>query len=304
MPREKPAIGVITKSGWRKADQYLDLLSCKRNFCLRQRFGGGRRNNKACRNTCPDDRRKPHKILLRCARHPHPIKMRNDFLRMHHIGIFVMQVEKVHLVRQFRAIIGALFGDRDVEPGGMRIDRTRPYTSRRTLAADDDARHIEEREMRGERRALEYRGTLLGDENVCRLDLELMKDRVGIGLGSCTLVLGRDGPARTVVRPRFLRAEKYRDAGPSCRCDEPLGRLDRAMSEDPACIGILIIDLDRRTWPAAIRKIIKINRQQRRSCAHEGFTPPSRIEPQVSLRDHVLPTMVVELLHGGHVMLL
>src|SRR5712671_7249259 len=131
-----------------------------------------------------------------------------------------------------------------------------------------------------------------------------MKDRVGIGLGSCTLVFRRDGPARTVVRSRFLRAEKYRDAGPSCRCDEPLGRLDRAISEYPACIGKLIIDLDRRAWPAAIHKIIKINRQQRRSCAHEGFTPPSRIESQVGLRDHVLPAMVVELLHGSHAGLL
>ena len=95
---------------------------------------------------------------------------------MHHVGIFVVQVEQVDLVRQRAAIEAAFLHQHDVIAVRIGIDRARPHAARRALAADDQRLDAELGEMRGERRAVERAGALLGDDHVARLRLELRPD--------------------------------------------------------------------------------------------------------------------------------
>src|SRR5262245_17436339 len=121
-----------------------------------------------------------------------------------------------------------------------------------------------------------------------------MIDRIGVRSRPGALTPGRDGAERTVVCSCLLRAKEDRDSSAPGRGDEPLGRLDCPMRKYAASIGISLVDLNRRTRPATIDKIIEIDGEQRRPRSDEGFAAPSRIETQVVLRDYVVPAMVVE----------
>src|SRR5262249_4122629 len=136
--------------------------------------------------------------------------------------------------------------------------------------------------------------------DVRRLRREFAVDCEGIRAGSGTLVPGRDRTARTVVRVRVLRAIKEREAGPAGGSKELLRGLDGPGRIDAAGVRVLFVDLDGQPRPPAIDEIVKIDRQQRRPRADEGLPAPAGIEPQIGFRDHVLPTVLVELFDGCH----
>ena len=53
------------------------------------------------------------------GRHPvfvHAIQMGDDFAYMHHIGVFMMKVEQVHLMDQFVPVETAFLDKADVQP--------------------------------------------------------------------------------------------------------------------------------------------------------------------------------------------
>ena len=66
-------------------------------------------------------------------------KMRHDIVEDHHVGIFVVHVEQVDLVRDFRPVEDAFLCDGRVIPIGVSIDDGGADASRRALAADDQA---------------------------------------------------------------------------------------------------------------------------------------------------------------------
>src|SRR5438552_18776458 len=96
--------------------------------------------------------------------------------------------------------------------------------------------HAEQREMRKQRRALKDARALLADQEVRRLDRELMVDGVTIGRDR-PLPSGRGGAGRLIVRPRFLRAEEDRDRGSPGGCDKTLGSVDCSEGVYVAVVG-------------------------------------------------------------------
>src|SRR5690242_16979210 len=106
------------------------------------------------------------------------VEMRDHLIEMHHVGVFVMQVEQVHLVAQHRAVVGALLHHDAMEGVGIGIDRAGAHAARGAFAADDEAVDAEHAQVRDQRRAEEHRGALLVDHQIARCGRE-------IGRASC-----------------------------------------------------------------------------------------------------------------------
>jgi hypothetical protein len=226
--------------------------------------------------------------------------MRDHLVGMHHVCVLMVQIEQVDLVGQLRAIVGALLDDGDVKAARMRVYRAGAHAAGRALAADDQARHVEDGQMRHQRRALEHAGALLPDHDVVRLDRKLTINLECVRRRRWTAALGRHRAAWAVVRARLLGAEEDRDAGPARRGEQLLGRFDRAMREDSARIGILIVQLRGRQRTTTIDKVVQIDRQERRPRPDEGLAPPELVDLKVRSRNNVLPAMVVELVDRSH----
>ena len=105
-------------------------------------------------------------------------EMLDHLVDMHHVGIFVMQVEQIDLVAQHRAVVGAFLDHDVVEAVGIGVDRRGAHAARRALAADDQAIRAGLAQMRDQRRAEESRGALLVDHDFARLGAELVLDVV------------------------------------------------------------------------------------------------------------------------------
>src|SRR6266481_984845 len=148
--------------------------------------------------------------------------------------------------------------------------------------------------MREQRRALKDAGALLEDDDVGRLGTKFVIDAVAVG-GNEGLAAGRLRARRPILGTGILGAVEHRDAGAPRGRQEPLGRRDRAMGVDAARIGIARVELVGRVWPAAIDELVEIDREQRRTRAHEGLAPPAGIKLEVRFRNDVAPAMVVKL---------
>ena len=61
-------------------------------------------------------------LLSRRLQLSYVVQMADNFFNVHHIHVFMMQVEQVHLVAQFNAIIGAFLDHADMKAGGIGID--------------------------------------------------------------------------------------------------------------------------------------------------------------------------------------
>src|SRR5262245_40249447 len=104
--------------------------------------------------------------------------MGHHLIDVHHIRVLMVHVEQVDLVGQNAAVEAALLHQHDVKAQRIGIDYGRAHAAGGALAADDQRLHAELGEMRNERRAEEYARTLLGDDDVLRLRLELRPDGV------------------------------------------------------------------------------------------------------------------------------
>jgi hypothetical protein len=82
-------------------------------------------------------------------------------------------VEQVYLMRQQAAVETAFLDEHYMITMRVRVDRACAYTAGRGFATDDYALNTELREMSRQRGAIECAGTLLGDDYVTRLWLEL-----------------------------------------------------------------------------------------------------------------------------------
>src|ERR1700737_1101601 len=96
--------------------------------------------------------------------------------------------------------------------------------------------------MREQRRALKNAGALLMNENIGRLQRELVVDCIAVRRDGPLPTRG-GGPGRAIVRPGLLGTEKDRDAGAPGRRDEALGRRDGAVGVDAAGHGVALIEL-------------------------------------------------------------
>src|SRR5882724_10776621 len=148
--------------------------------------------------------------------------------------------------------------------------------------------------MREQRRALKDAGALLEDDDVGRLGTKFVIDAVAVG-GNEGLAARRLRARRPVLGTGVLSAVEDRDAGVPRGGEEPLSRRDRAMGVDPAGIGITRVELVGRVRPTAIDELVEIDREERRTRAHEGLAPPAGVKLKVRFRNDVPPAMVVEL---------
>src|SRR5882672_5538364 len=105
------------------------------------------------------DRRLRHLALL-CQ----TIEVREHFLDMHDVRIFMMQVEQVDLVVDHGAIVGAFLDHRIVKTVRIGIDGARAHAARGALSADDQAVDPFHLQMCDERRAEKSRGAFLIDD--------------------------------------------------------------------------------------------------------------------------------------------
>src|SRR5262245_49825389 len=78
-------------------------------------------------------------LLSYLARLCEAVEMGEHLLDVHHVGIFVMQVEQVDLVGDERAVVGAFLYHHIVEAVGKCIDGGGAHAARGALAADDQA---------------------------------------------------------------------------------------------------------------------------------------------------------------------
>ena len=93
------------------------------------------------------------------------------------VDILVVHVEQVDLVREQAAVEAALLHQHHLVAVRIGVDRGRAHAARGALAAHDQRLDAELRQMRGQRRAEEHAGALLGDDDVAGLRLELRPDR-------------------------------------------------------------------------------------------------------------------------------
>ena len=225
--------------------------------------------------------------------------MRDHLVDVHHVGVLVMHVEQIDLVRQHAAVEAAFLDHDDVEAVGIGIDRRGPHAARRALAADDHGLDAELRQMRHQRRAVEARGALLGDDDVARLRLELGLDLVERRILRHALALGRGDARRQAVGPRVLGGVEDRDAGGAGGGEQPLGRLDRRIGVLAAGARIGLVQLRHRLWPALIGQLVEIDREQRWRGADEGLADVMGVDVQHVRRDDVLPAVVFEVVGHG-----
>src|SRR5262249_12934655 len=163
------------------------------------------------------------------------------------------------------------------------INRACAYATRSAFAADDQAADAEQIEVRKERRSLEDRGALLGDDHVLRLRRELVVDAVFLDRLAWQLHRApcRDRTYRPIVRPGLLRAIEHLQAGTADRSEQLLGRLDRAMRIHAATVRILRIEVDRPARAAAINSVVEVDRQERGIRTDKGFPCIRGIELEV-----------------------
>src|SRR5207244_7852704 len=90
----------------------------------------------------------------------------------------VVHVEQVDLVRQDAAVKAAFLDQHDMETVRIGIDRRRAHAAGRAFAAYDQRLNAELRQVSDQRRAEEYARTLLGDNDVAWVRLELGPDFV------------------------------------------------------------------------------------------------------------------------------
>ena len=197
---------------------------------------------------------------------------------MHHVGVFVVQVEQVDLVRQRAAIEAAFLRQHDVVAVRIGIDRAGPHAARRALAADDQRLDAELGEMRGERRAVERAGALLGDDHVARLRLEFRPDDEVGRIDRRILPLGGADEFGTAFAARVAGRIEDRQARGARRGEQALGRLDGVIGIMTAGAGEGLGELRGRLWAAAIDQLIKIDGQERRRRSDEGLAPVMGID--------------------------
>ena len=90
----------------------------------------------------------------------------------------MVHVEQVYLVRQQAAVETAFLDEHYMITMRIGVDRACAYTAGRGFATDDYALNTELCEMCRQRGAIECAGTLLGDDYVTRLWLELRSDGI------------------------------------------------------------------------------------------------------------------------------
>src|SRR3984893_2103306 len=104
--------------------------------------------------------------------------MLDHLFDMHHISVFVMEIEEIDLMAQERPVVGAFLDDDAVESVGISVDRAGTNAARGALAANDQALRPELAQMRNQGRAEEAGGTLLVDDKVARHGRKLFLDTI------------------------------------------------------------------------------------------------------------------------------
>ena len=108
------------------------------------------------------------------------VQMCDDLRRLHHVGIFVVQVEKIDLVAEHGAVIGAFLDQDRMEAVGIGVDGAGANAARCALAADDQAFSAQLAQMGDERRAEKGRCPFLVDDQIPRLRRNLFLDVVDV----------------------------------------------------------------------------------------------------------------------------
>lgn len=75
------------------------------------------------------------------------IEVRFDFVEMHDVDILMMQVEKIDLVNQLRAVERTLLDDRDVKSIRIGVHRAGAHASRGAFTAYDETADAEQAEV-------------------------------------------------------------------------------------------------------------------------------------------------------------
>ena len=114
-----------------------------------------------------------------------------NFLKLHHVGVFVVHVEEIDLVRQRTAIKDAFFNDRHVIAQRVSIDAAGTYAAAGAFAADDQTVDAELRQMSDERRAEKAAGTFLENDHIARFGFELFLDLECLRIDLDPLAIGR-----------------------------------------------------------------------------------------------------------------
>ena len=105
-----------------------------------------------------------------------PSKMGDHLVGVDDISVFMVHVEQVYLVRQQAAVETAFLGEHYMITMRVGVDHACAYTAQSSFATDDYALNAELCEMCRQWGAIECAGTLLGDDYVTRLWLELRSD--------------------------------------------------------------------------------------------------------------------------------
>jgi hypothetical protein len=104
--------------------------------------------------------------------------MVDHLVGMHDIGVLMVHVEQVYFVRQQGAVETAFLDKHYMITTRVGVDRACAYIAGRGFATDNYALNTELCEMCRQRGAIECAGTLLGDDYVTRLWLELGSDGI------------------------------------------------------------------------------------------------------------------------------
>src|SRR5713101_7415525 len=223
-------------------------------------------------------------------------EMLDYLVDMHHVGIFVVQVEEIDLVAQHRAVIGAFLDHDVVEAVGMGIDRAGAHAARRALAEDDQAICADLAQMRDQRRAEETRGALLVDDEFPRHGRELLLDVIEF-----LRLLAHPAMRRAhAIGVGMARGVDHRQARRARGSQQRPRRLDRLPGVLATGARVAPIDLTHRAISARICLVVEIDRQHRGIASRADLAAIGLVELEDFLVDDVLPAMILKIAWHGN----
>src|ERR1700689_1931962 len=113
--------------------------------------------------------------------------------------------------------------------------------------------------MRGERRAIEGAGALLGDDDVALLRFEFRPYGVIGRVNGWLRALGSAHEGGTALAAHIAGRKKDREARGASGGEQPFGRLDRLIGIPSARARMGLDQFNRRFRSAAIRQLVEID---------------------------------------------